>query len=571
MSALTGGRLRSWLPILTWLPSYRRADLPADARAGLTTAIMLIPQAMAYAMLAGLPPIHGLYAATVPLLAYAVFGSSRQLAVGPVAMDSLLVAVGVGAIATAGSPSYVASAILLAAMVGLTQLAMGLARLGFLVNFLSRPVISGFTSAAALIIGLSQLKHLLGIDLTGSSRVHEVVYEAGRRIAETSLPTLGIGVASVASLVVLKRLRPEFPRALAVVFVGTLLVWSLGLDARGVAIVGEVPRGLPRPALPVFDLAAMRALAPTALAIAFVSFLEAVSVGKAVVAKHAEPGAPRIDANRELTGLGAANLLGSLFGGYAVAGGFSRTAVNAQAGARTQVAGLITAGVVVLTLVLLTPLFYYLPKAVLAAIIMTAVFGLIDLAMIRKLWTLERTELALLILTFAGTLALGIVEGIAIGVGASVVWFAARQARPHAVVLGRMPGTTDYRDVSRCPEAVATAGVIVLRVDAQLYFGNVEFLERTIEGLLDEAPDTRAIVIDAKAINRLDSSADTALGNIDETLAARGVTLHFAGVKGPVRDMMARSGLSERLGEGRQWATVHEAVTGISGQREQPA
>jgi SulP family sulfate permease len=581
-----GARLRSWLPILSWLPRYRRADLPADFGAGLTTAIMLIPQAMAYAMLAGLPPIHGLYAATVPLLAYAVFGSSRQLAVGPVAMDSLLVAVGVGAIATVGTEAYVVYAIMLAAMVGLIQLTMGTIRLGFLVNFLSRPVISGFTSAAALIIGLSQLRHLLGIDLPRSNYIHEVLIEAGRHITETSVVTLAIGLGSVASLLALKRWAPKFPRALAVVVVGTLLVWGLGLDAYGVAIVGEVPRGLPHPALPKIDLAALGQLAPTALAIAFVSFMEAISVAKSVASKYSEadehgrkpriraggrgPRADRIrkhrvDANRELIGLGAANFLGSLFRGYPVAGGFSRTAVNASAGARTGLAGIITAVLVILTLLVLTPLFYYLPKAVLASIIMAAVFGLIDLAMIRKLWRLERSELAMLLLTFAATLGLGIVQGIAVGVAASVVWFVARQTRPHTAVLGRLPGTTIFRNLDRYPEAEAPAGVIAIRVDAQFYFGNVDFLERTVDRLLDEAEgrgeEVRAIVIDASAINRLDTSADTALHELDEQLRARGLELHFAGVKGPVRDMMARSGLREQLGEGRLWDTVDQAVT----------
>lgn len=565
--------VRAWLPILTWLPNYRRADLSGDLGAGLTTAVMLIPQAMAYAMLAGLPPIHGLYAATLPLLAYAVFGSSRQLAIGPVAMDSLLVAVGVGALARAGTPTYVAYAILLAAMVGVIQLGMGLARLGFLVNFLSRPVISGFTSAAALIIGISQLPHLLGIELERSSQVHEIVIAAARRIAETSLPTLGIGLGSVIALLVLARLRPKFPRALAVVVVGTLLVWALGLDARGVAIVGEVPRGLPRPALPVFDLGIMRELLPTALAVALVSFMEAISVAKAVVGKYTDPDAkgpkPRVEANRELIGLGAANLLGSLVRGYPVAGGLSRTAVNAQAGARTQLAGVVTAGVVVLTLVLLTPLFHYLPKATLAAIIMTAVFSLVDVAMVRKLWTLERVELAILILTFAATLAVGIVQGLAVGVGASVLIFVIRQTRPHTAILGRLPGTTTYRNVARFPEAVTCPEVIAIRVDSQFYFGNVDFLERMVDRVLDEAQargeTTRALILDASAINRLDSSADAALHELDLGLRARGIELHFAGVKGPVRDMMRRSGLSEQLGPARLWATVHEAMTHVGG------
>lgn len=558
--------VRTWLPILDWLPKYRRADLPADLGAGLTTAVLLIPQSMAYAMLAGLPPIHGLYAATVPLLAYAVFGSSRQLAVGPVAIDSLLVAVGVGALARAGTDLYVAYAILLAAMVGIIQLALGLVRLGFVVNFLSRPVISGFSSAAALVIGFSQLRHLLGIDLEGSA-VHEIAIEAVRRIGETSLPTLALGLGSVVALLLLTRFAPKFPRALAVVVVGTLLVWAFDLDARGVAIVGEIPSGLPRPSLPRFELAAMRELVPTALAIAVVAFMEAISVAKSLASKtppDAQGRKPRIDANREFIGLGAANLAGSFFAGYPVAGGFSRTAVNAQAGARTGLAGIVTAGVVMLTLVALTPLLHDLPNAVLAAIIMTAVAGLVDLGMVRKLWKIERSELVLLLLTFVATLVLGIIWGIGLGVAASIVWFIVRQTRPHTAILGRLPGTSIFRNVARFPEAEQIPGVIALRIDAQFYFGNVEFLEQKIEQLLDDAlargESIRVMILDASAMNRLDSSAEAALREIDASLRARGVTLHFAGVKGPVRDMMARSGLEQEFGPGRFWHTVDEAV-----------
>ncbi len=559
------------LPILRWLPSYRRRDLASDLAAGLTTAVMLIPQAMAYALLAGLPPIHGLYASTLPLLGYAMFGSSRQLAVGPVAMDSLLVAVAVAAIATVGTDAYLAAAILLAAMVGVIQVAMGVVRLGFLVNFLSRPVISGFTSAAAVLIGLSQLPHLLGIDLGRTTKPHELLFAAGTRISEVSLPTLGLGLAALVGLIGLQRRAPRFPRALAVVVVGTLLVWLFDLDQHGVAVVGEVPRGLPRPALPSFETAAIVSLAPAALAIALLSFMEAISASKATSSSSERSPAtgrrPRIDPNQELIGLGVANLLGSLVRGYPVAGGLSRTAVAAQAGARTGLAGIVTAAIVVLTLLVLTPLFHQLPKTVLAAIIASAVAGLIDVAIVRRLWTVERSELVSLVLTFVATLAFGIVEGIGVGVAVSLAVFVIRATRPHTALLGRLPGTEVYRNLARFPEAVAPAGVIVVRIDAQFYFGNVDFLDRTIDRLLTEAaaPGTGrpvgAIVIDASSINRLDSSADAALHEIHGELHERGIGLFFASVKGPVRDMMDRSGLRELVGADHFAMTVHDAVT----------
>ena len=536
---------------------YDREKLAGDLQAGLTTAVMLIPQGMAYAMLAGLPPIVGLYASLLPLAVYSLFGTSRQLAVGPVAMVSLLVASGVGALAEGGTEAYVAYAVVVALMVGAMQLIMGVARLGFLVNFLSHPVIAGFTSAAALIIGLSQLKHLLGIGLHRSHHVHEIVLEAGRRITELEPITLGVGLASIAILLVMKKINPGWPRALVVVVVGTLAVWGLGLHDRGVAIVGEVPAGLPSPAMPSFDAKAWTGLWPTALAISLVGFMESISVAKNFSRKNKY----ELDANRELVALGAANLASAFFRGYPVTGGFSRTAVNAQAGAKTGLAGLITAATIGLTLLFLTPLFYYLPKAVLASIIMVAVFGLVDVKEVRHLWKVNRHDLGLMGLTFAATLTLGIEQGILIGVGASLLWFVVRTTTPHYAVLGRLPGTETYRNVERYPEAMPTPGVLVVRFDAQFYFGNVSFLKQTLNRLLEEHDGpTQALVLDAHGVNQLDSSADGALHEIFEDLEERKIRLYVAGVKGPVRDAMKRSGLWDKL-EGRRFKTNHEAVT----------
>lgn len=554
------------VPLIGALASgYKKDDLRGDLLAGLTTAVMLIPQGMAYAMLAGLPPIVGLYASLLPLAVYALFGTSRQLAVGPVAMVSLLVASGVGAIAEGGTEAYVIYAVLVAAMVGVMQLVMGLGRLGFLVNFLSHPVISGFTSAAALIIGLSQLKHLLGVPLERSHYVHEILIQAGQRIGEVNPLTLAIGLGSVAILILLKRYAEKVPRALVVVVVGTLAVFGLGLHERGVAIVSSVPAGLPGPQLPSFDWQAISALWPTALTISLVGFMESISVAK----NFARRNKYEVDANKELVALGLANITAGLFRGYPVTGGFSRTAVNAQAGARTGLAGLITAAVIGLTLLFLTPLFYYLPKAVLAAIIMVAVFGLIDIKEVRHLWKVNRADLALLVLTFAATLSLGIEQGILIGVGASLLWFVVRTTRPHTAVLGRLPDSTVYRNVERYPEAEKVPGVLALRIDAQFYFGNVTFLKQTLDRLLKaEEPEVRAVVLDAHGVNNLDSSADGALHEIHEDFESRGIRLYMAGVKGPVRDALKRSGMWETL-DGRLFETVHEAV--LASQREAKA
>ena len=553
--------LARYLPIVAWLPNYRREDLGGDLMAGLTTAVMLVPQGMAYAMLAGLPPIVGLYASVVPQLVYAVFGTSRQLAVGPVAMDSLMVAATVGALAPAGSEHYVALAVLLGLLVGLVQVAMGVLRLGFLVNFLSRPVISGFTSAAALVIGFSQLKYLLGFDIARSKHVHTIVFEAFARIEQTHAVTLLIGVASIGVLRLLKRYRPAIPGALVVVVASTLSVWGFGLADRGVDIVGAVPAGLPTPAWVEIDFGLMQAMLPAAVAIALIAFMEAISVANAFATRNRY----EVDANQELVALGLANVGGAFFRGYPVTGGFSRTAVNGQAGARTPLAAVVTAGVVALTLLFLTPLFYYLPKSVLAAIIFTAVFGLIDIGHVRHLWRVKRDDFALLVLTFVATLSVGIGPGILIGVGASIAWFVVKSTRPHSAILGHLPGTTSYRNIKNYPSAKPVPGALILRMDAQFYFGNVSFLKERLRTLVKGRTDLKVVVLDCSGINQLDSSADEALHGILFDLADRHLELMLANVKHPVRSVLERSGFIERLGEERIALTVHHGIERLRG------
>jgi sulfate permease, SulP family len=545
------------LPLPAWLRDYQREDLRSDLNAGLTVAVMLVPQGMAYAMLAGLPPIVGLYASVVPLFVYALFGSSRQLAVGPVAMVSLLTATGVAAVSAGDPERYIAAAVMLAAMVGVVQLGMGLLRLGYLVNFLSHPVLSGFTSAAALIIGLNQLKHLLGISIPRGHHIHTIVIEAARGITGAHLATLAIGLGSIALLIGLKKWRPSFPGALVAVAGTTAIVALFGLGGAGVATVGQVPAGLPLPSLPVFDLAMIQALVPTALAISLVGFMESISVAKVFARKHDY----KLDPGRELIGLGAANLAAAAFGAYPVTGGFSRSAVNDQAGARTPLASLITAVMVGAALLFLTPLFFHVPKAVLAAIIMVAVVGLIDVAEVKHLWKVKRSDLGLLVVTFAATLAFGIEQGIAIGVGASLVLFVAQRTRPHFPVLGRLPGSTVYRNVADFPHAEREPGVLVVRLDAAFYFGNVTFLEDSLERLeAEEDQPLRAVVLDATAINDLDSTAAHALESLSCRYAAGGVRFLLAGVKSPVRRIMEKAGLDCHFGPANMPLTVHAAL-----------
>ncbi|MBX3272657.1 MAG: solute carrier family 26 protein [Sandaracinaceae bacterium] len=550
-------RLLAFVPAVGWLRTYdRRADLPGDVSAGLTVAVMLIPQAMAYAMLAGLPPIVGLYASVLPLFAYALLGTSRQLAVGPVAMVSLLVASGLGGVAEPGSERYVALAVVLAGLVGAIQLGMGVLRLGRLVTLLSHPVIAGFTSAAAIVIALSQLGHLLGVELGRSARLHELVAAAVPRLGDTHLITLALGAAAIAVLLVVKKRWPRLPGALIVVALGTLATFLLRLDEAGVRIVGAVPAGLPSPSLPAFELADLGALAPTAVAIALVGFMESISVAKAFARKNRYA----IDANQELIGLGAANLAGFGFGGYPVTGGFSRTAVNAQAGARTGLATAITAAVIAVSLLFLTPLFHFLPKAVLAAIVMVAVAGLVDLRELGHLWHVKRTDAVLWLVTFAGTLFFGIEEGIAAGVVLSIAIFVRRSTRPHHAVLGRLPGTRSYRNVKHFPEAETVEGVLVWRFDASLYFANASFFREEVDRLLLDDAGVRAVVLDASGINDLDASGEALLSELHTALESRAIRLYVANVKGPVREVLARGGFTAALGEDRFFFDLHEAV-----------
>lgn len=550
--------MAAWLPIGEWLPRLSRDDARADAVAGLTTAVLLVPQGMGYAMLAGLPPVAGLYAALVPLITYAAFGSSRELAIGPIATDSMLTAVTVATIAQAGTERYLEATVLLGALVGAIQLLLGTLRLGFVVNFLSRPVLSGFTSAVALIIFASQLEYILGVRLPHTHHVHLVLAAALRQAGAIHVATAVLGTTSVVALLLFKRHFPKLPRAMIGVAAATAAVALLRLDERGVAIVGEVPAGLPVPRLAAFETSTVTALLPGALTLALVGFIEAISVGKQFATRRGYDIRP----NQELVALGLSNMGGALFGGYPVTSGFSRTALNAQAGARSQLSGLVTAAVLASTLLLLTPLFFYLPKAVLAAIIMTAVLGLVDLAEPRHLWRVKRSDFWLLAFTFVATLGLGIMPGVLSGVAASLGLFLVRTTRPHFAVLGRIPGSDAYLNVERHPHAVQLPGVLVLRIDAQFYFGNVSFLKETLRRLERQAREKlRAVVLDASGINQLDSSALSALNEIDRDYARRGIRLLFARVKGPVRDVMARSGMLEQLGrEGRIYLRTHDAV-----------
>lgn len=543
---------------LEWLMRYKKADLSADVSAGLTIAVMLVPQGMAYAMLAGLPPVIGLYASVLPLIAYALFGSSRQLAVGPVAMISLLVFTSCSALAAPGSPEFIASVLLLAFMVGVLQLAAGMVRLGFLINFFSHAVISGFTSAAAIIIIFSQMKHLLGISVGNEPSVFVLAGDLIRHAGSTHPTTLATGIVCLAGLYFFRLRYPRFPAAMLFVVAGTLAAYW-GLEALGLKTVGHVPRGLPPFSLAEFSVASVRALLPDALVIVFVGFMESISVAKYIAARSGY----KVDPDRELIGLGAANLAGAFFSGYPVTGGLSRTAVNYQAGARTQLAAIITAGAILLILLALTPLFYYLPNAVLGAIIVAAVSSLIDYKEAMHLFRLKKADGWMFLVTFISTLTIGLDEGLLIGMVFSLALFIWKSAYPHTAELGYLEGEGIFRNIQRYPQAKTYPDILILRVDASLYFANVKFLEDRIAQDLARRPQIKEIIMDLSGVNDIDAVSIDALEHLMEAYGHQGIRFSYASMKGPVRDLVAHAGWERKYGDRIHYPSIPHALRGL--------
>ena len=569
------GRVSDFLPFLQWMRHYSRDDLIGDLIAGLIVAIMLVPQGMAYALLAGLPAEVGLYASIVPLIVYGLLGTSRSLAVGPVAIVSLLVATGVSPFAEPGSADYLQLTLTLAFMVGVMQVGMGLLRIGFLVNFLSHPVLSGFTSAAAIVIGFSQLKHVLGYNVPRMEHFYEQVLYTVEHMAETNVAALAMGLLSMVILFYFKNGIADLLRRfglteglvlplskigpLVVVLIGTLAVWGGGLDeSMNIKIVGGVPAGLPELTMPLFDPLVWQQLLPTALTISFVGYMESISVAKSLAAKRRE----KVDPNQELVALGAANFGAMLTGGYPVTGGFSRSIVNFAAGAKTGLASIITALLVAFTLLFLTPLFYFLPKAVLAAIILVAVTGLLDIHTLQHAWQYNKADAVSLIMTFLAVLAIGIENGILVGVASSILLFLWRTSKPHVAVIGRVHDSQIYRNVLR-HDVQTWPHVVNVRVDQSLYFANTKFLEDTVLAIVADQPSVEHVVLAGTSINHIDASALETIEQLHEELNDSGVQLHFAAIKGPVMDKLRKIGLVDEMGEQHFHLSTHEAMKAL--------
>lgn len=559
--------LDQYIPITEWLRDYNSSDFQKDLRAGLTVGILLIPQSMAYAMLAGLPPVYGLYASIVPLAIYAVFGTSRQLGIGPVAIVSILVATGVGNIAEPGSARFIQLVLSTAFLVGATQFIMGVFHLGFLMNFISKPVLSGFTSAAAFIIGFSQLGNLFGIEIARSKYIYRTTKEVLTNISAIHSPTFLIGIGCILFILLLKWCNPKIPAQLIAVILSIATVWMFELDEIGVDIVGQVEEGYPSPILPSLSSFPFSKMMPTILAIAFLSFTQSIALAKAMVRRNPDY---KLDSNQELFGIGLANMVGSVFHAYPVAGSFSRTAVNDENQAKTSISLLVSAALVALTVFFLTPLIHYLPQTALAAIIITAVPGLVEIGEANFLWKVRKREFALMVITFVATLALGILEGIGIGVLISLGIVIHRSSYPNIVMLGRLPGTDHYRDLERHPEGLTQTHTIIVRIDASLYFANIPYMKEKLEQLeIKSGKNLEQVIIDAIGINEVDASALHALKELTDEYQSRNIDVIFTGVKGPVRDIFKQSGLADIIGPEQFYLNISHAVENLEKEKEE--
>lgn len=551
-------QLKKHIPILQWLPQYKKAWLKNDVFAGLTIGVILIPQGIAYAIIAGLPPIYGLYTAMIPQIVYAFLGTSRQLAIGPAAMDSLIVASGIGMLASIGSEHFLILAILLAFMVGFFQFIFGVFRLGFLVNFLSKPVINGFTSGSAIVIGLNQLGNLIGLDLVRNSHIQSLLFEFFTELQKVHWPSALIGISSIILIIGFKKLSNKIPASLIVVMIGIIVVYAFHLDLNGVAILGEIPAGLPHFVIPTFDKVFMEEIGGLALTLGLIGFMEAISIAKSIEAKH---NSYEVDANKELVALGFSNMIGSFFQTYPATAGFARTAVNDQSGAKTPLSSLFAAIVIALSLLFLTPAFFFLPKSVLAAIIIVAAFGLLDFSMPKNLLSYNLRDLIILNSTLLTTVFIGIKEGIIFGIVLSLIMLIYKTTKPHIAILGQVPGTHFYRNVKRFEEVIVLPEVLIVRFDAQLYFANTQFFKDNLKQFAKEkGEDLKMIVIDGESLNALDSSAIFALEEIHDYFTSKGITLAFTALKGPVRDTLVKSRLMKKIRYDHCFMSIQEAM-----------
>ena len=550
-------------PITKELLTYNRSTLYSDLIAGLSIAVIVIPQGLAYAMIAGLPPIYGLYAALVPQFIHGIMGTSRHPAVGPVALDSLVVAIALGALSLSGIGEVVAAAIFLATMVGILQITMGLLQMGVLANYLSRPVISGFTSAAAIIIGLNQVEHLLGLQIESSNQIQKMLLSVAQNFNETHLITVVVGVSAMSLILVTKKYFSKFPSALLVSVFGVLLIWSTRWDLHGVEIVGHIPAGLPNFDLLTVSPKLMRDMLPFALTLAVIGYVEIISITKELEEQEEKY---FLKPNKELMALGTANLVGSFFQSYPVSASFSRSAVKFQSGALTGMTAVFSASIVCLTLLFFTSLFFYLPIAVLAGIIMVAVIRLINIRYAIDLYKTRRDEFFLLLITCLLTLFVGISQGILIGTLLSLLLMVIRTSKPHYAILAKVSGTNYYKNISRFEtDANIDDNILILRFDAQLFFGNRDYFRKIVFEEIEKKPNLKGFILVARGITYVDSSGLSTLSAMIKSFQQKGILFMVAGAIGPTRDLLQKSKLTDLIQEKNMFAKTADAVDYFKG------
>lgn len=555
--------MKSFLPILQWLPKYRKEMLFGDAISGITAGILAIAQGMAYAMIAGLPPVFGLYAAMTPQIIYVLLGTSRQLSIGPVAMDSLIVAAGISAIGIVGIEEYILAAVFLAFFVGIIQVILGVLKLGFLANFLSKPVLNGFTSAAALIIGLSQLKHMLRVDMQQTNKIHILFQEVILNFSETHFLSLGLGLVGIILIKVFQKINKKIPAILIVVSLGTIVMYFTQWHLQGIKIVGEIPVGLPKIGMPKLDKQLIIDLFPVAITLAVVGFTEAISISKAIEEKHTDY---QVDPNQELIAVGSGNIIGSFVQSYPTTASFSRSAIQDQGGAKSGIASLFSAALVLLTLLFLTPLFYYLPIPILAAIIMVSIFGLINIKYPIQLWKKNRDECLAFLITFIITMTVGIPQGIVIGILLSLLTMIFRTSKPHIAILGKIKNTEYYKNVNRFEEDITVdKRILIFRFDAQLFFGNQDYFKKELLKQVEiKGAELELIIINAEAINYIDSSALNMLEKVCTDLRETKIKIMITGAIGPIRDIIFNHKLITIIGADNLFINTSEAVNTFS-------
>lgn len=552
-------RITKFIPFLGWFPMPREA-LQANLLAGVTVALILIPQSMAYAQLAGLPAYFGLYAAFLPVAVAAMFGSSKQLATGPVAVVSLLTASALLPFAGTGTAEFIGLAIMLSLLVGLIQLSLGVFRLGVVVNFLSHPVIVGFTNAAAIIIALSQVSKVFGVSMGRSENFANDILGVAQQVGDTHLPTLAFAVVAFLIMFTMKKYRPKWPNVLVAVVVTTVVSWAIGFHGMGGAVVGEIPKGLPELAVPALSLDMMITLLPSAFVISLVGFMEAISIAKAMAAKTRD----RLDPNQELIGQGLGNIIGSMSQAYPSSGSFSRSAVNLDSGATSGFSSVVTAVMVLLTLLFLTPLLFHLPQAVLAAVIMLAVTGLVNVKAVKHAWQANRHDGVASIVTFIATLAFAphLDKGILVGALLAIGMFLYRTMRPRVALLGRYEDGT-LRDLEVHPDLPHDDRIIVVRFDGQLYFANVSFFEDVLLSAVADKPDARYVLVVGDGINALDASGEEVLHHLVKRFKSNNITLAFSGLKRQVLQVMRQTNLRGIIGGENLFPTEEMALNAI--------